>query len=174
MSPKIPPHLPKSPFIFARMKILMVCLGNICRSPLAEGILKHKAKAAGLNWIVESAGTGAYHTGEPPHRLSQKVAKLNGVDICQQRARLYVRSFMLDYDKIYVMDAQNYNDVKRISGNLWDASKVDLLLNELYPGENRGVQDPWYSEEPSYHEVYNLIDKACDNIIVKYGTKETV
>jgi protein-tyrosine phosphatase len=156
------------------MKILMVCLGNICRSPLAEGILKHKAKKGGLNWVVESAGTGGYHTGAPPHHLSQKVAKHNGVDICSQRARLYIKNFILEYDKIYVMDAQNYNDVKRISGNLWDPSKVDLLLNELHPGENRGVQDPYYGTEPGYHEVYNLIEKACDNIIKKYGTKETV
>jgi protein-tyrosine phosphatase len=156
------------------MKILMVCLGNICRSPLAEGILKHKAKKAGLNWLVESAGTGGYHTGEPPHHLSQKVAKHNGIDICNQRARLYVRNFMQDYDKIYVMDAQNYNDIKRISGSLWEPSKVDLLLNELYPGENRAVKDPWYGTEPGYHEVYDLISKACDNIIKKYGTKETV
>ncbi|WP_240743246.1 low molecular weight protein-tyrosine-phosphatase [Ilyomonas limi] len=156
------------------MKVLMVCLGNICRSPLAEGILKYKAKNAGLNWIVESAGTGGYHTGEPPHRLSQKVAKLNGVDICDQRARLYKRNFIQEYDKIYVMDSENYNEIKRISGNLWDPSKVDLLLNELYPGENRNVQDPWYGAEPGYHEVYHLIDKACDNIIQKYGTKETV
>src|SRR5690606_39446437 len=71
------------------MKILMVCLGNICRSPLAEGILKHKVNEAGLNWKVESAGTNSYHIGEPPHKLSQKVAKLNGVDICDQRARRF-------------------------------------------------------------------------------------
>jgi len=171
---KICIHLPKSPSIFAHMKILMVCLGNICRSPLAEGILKHKAKKAGLHWVVESAGTGGYHTGEPPHHLSQKVAKHYGIDICDQRARRYIRNFIQEYDKIYVMDAQNYNEVKRISGHLWDPSKVDLLLNELYPGENRSVQDPYFGTEPGYHEVYALIEKACDNIIKKYGTKEIV
>ena len=69
------------------MKILMVCLGNICRSPLAEGILKHKVKAAGLNWQIDSAGTNGYHIGEAPHRLSQKVAKLNGIDICDQKSK---------------------------------------------------------------------------------------
>lgn len=151
----------------------MVCLGNICRSPLAEGILKNKVKNAGLNWIVESAGTGAYHTGEPPHHLSQKVAKHNGIDICGQQARLYVRNFILEYDKIYVMDTDNYNEVKRISGSLWNPSKVDLLLNELYPGENRSVADPWYGTEFGFHKTYELIDKACNNIIQKYG-KETV
>ncbi len=162
------------PFIFAPMKFLMVCLGNICRSPLAEGILKHKAKAAGLNWIVESAGTGAYHTGEPPHHLSQKVAKINGINICAQQARLFTKDMMHHYDKIYVMDAENYNDVKRISGNKWDASKVDLLLNEVYPGQNRSVEDPWYGGEPDFHHAYELIAAACDNIIKKYGTQETV
>ena len=85
------------------MKILMVCLGNICRSPLAEGILRHKAKEAGLNWQVDSAGTNGYHVGEAPHHLSQKVAKLNGIDICEQRARRFVKEDFDRYDKIYAM-----------------------------------------------------------------------
>ncbi len=152
----------------------MVCLGNICRSPLAEGILKHKAKKAGLHWIIESAGTGGYHTGKPPHHLSQKVALLNGINIGEQKARLYIRNYIEEYDKIYVMDSENYSNVKRISGNLWNPAKVELLLNELYPGENRNVQDPWYGEEQHYHEVYALIDKACENIVKKYSTKEIV
>ena len=82
------------------MKILMVCLGNICRSPLAEGILKHKVKEAGLHWQIDSAGTNGYHVGEPPHKLSQKVAKLNGIDICQQRGRLFSKTDFDTYDKI--------------------------------------------------------------------------
>lgn len=155
--------------IFAFMKILMVCLGNICRSPLAEGILKHKAKEKGLHWIVESAGTGNYHMGEAPHRLSQHVAKLNGVDICSQKARLYKKEMMQEYDKIYVMDNQNYNDVKRISGNLWDASKVDLILNEVHPGEDRDVEDPWFDNtEPGFLKTYHEISEACDKIIKKF------
>jgi protein-tyrosine phosphatase len=150
------------------MKFLMVCFGNICRSPLAEGILKHKIKQAGLPWTVDSAGTDNYHIGEAPHPLSQKVAKLNGIDICEQKGRQFAKEDMLHYDKIYVMDAENYQHVKRMSGKLWDPKKVDLLLNELYPGENRSVPDPWYGKEDAFHTVYKMIEKACDNIVKKY------
>ena len=153
------------------MKILMVCLGNICRSPLAEGILQHKADAAGLNWKVDSAGTGNYHIGSQPHHLSQKVAKQNGVEISCQKARQFVKEDMLAFDKIYVMDADNYNNVKHMSHELWNAGKTDLLLNELYPGENRGVPDPWSENEEAYHSVFAMIDKACDAIIKKYSQK---
>jgi len=150
------------------MKILMVCLGNICRSPLAHGILEHKAKVAGLGWEIDSAGTGNWHVGEPPHHLSQKVAKLNGVDICGQSARQFTKTDMLEYDKIYVMDSSNYNDVKEMSAELWDESKVDLFLNELHPGKNMNVPDPWYGEEDGYHTVYAMINETCDKIIEKY------
>ncbi|HET9055708.1 MAG TPA: low molecular weight protein-tyrosine-phosphatase [Chitinophagaceae bacterium] len=149
------------------MKILMVCLGNICRSPLAEGILQQKAWINGLPWSVESAGTGAYHAGEPPHRLSQKVARLNGIDISKQRARQFVKEDFDRFDFIYVMDSSNYNDVKRMSGKYWNENKIDLLLNEIHPGQNRAVPDPWYGTEEGYHEVFKMIDEACDNIIQK-------
>jgi protein-tyrosine phosphatase len=151
----------------AAMKILMVCLGNICRSPLAEGILDHKAKQAGLNWVVDSAGTGNYHIGAPPHLLSQKVAKMNGVDISHQCCRQFIKEDMLLFDKIYAMDNDNYDDIKRISGELWDPSKTDLLLNELFPGENIDVPDPWYGTEKNFYDVYAMIDKACNAIIKK-------
>lgn len=150
------------------MKILMVCLGNICRSPLAEGILQDKAFKAGLNWSIESAGTNSYHTGEPPHPLSQKIAKLNGIDICQQRARRFVAEDFEVYDKIYALAADVLDDIKRISKKKFDATKVDLLMNELYPGKNRDVPDPYYGTEPGYHEVYKMIDEVCDAIINKY------
>ena len=143
----------------------MVCLGNICRSPLAEGILQHKANAAALNWQVDSAGTAGYHVGNPPHHLSQKVAKQNGIDISLQQCKQFVQVDMLNYDRIYVMDSSNYNDVKKISGNLWNEQKVDLLLNELYKGENRNVPDPWYGEEDGYHKVFDMIDRACEKIV---------
>lgn len=149
------------------MKILMVCLGNICRSPLAEGIMQHKANAAGLAWQVDSAGTGSWHIGNSPHKLSQKVAKLNGVDICSQKGRQFVASDMVDFDKIYFMDSDNYNDARRIAGPLWDAAKADLLLNELYPGQNRSVPDPYYGGEDGFHDVYALIAQACDKVIEK-------
>lgn len=150
------------------MKILMVCLGNICRSPLAEGVLQHKAKQAGLNWTVESAGTNGYHIGEAPHKLSQKVAKLNGIDICEQRARRFVKEDFDRYDKIYAMADDVMDDMRRIAKEKWNPTKVDLFLNELHPGKNASVPDPWYGTEPGYHEVYKLIDETCESIIGKY------
>jgi len=152
------------------MRILMVCLGNICRSPLAEGILQDKAFTAGLTWHIESAGTNSYHTGEPPHPLSQKVATLHGIDISQQRARRFTASDFETYDKIYALAADVMDDIQRIAGKKFDATKADLLLNELYPGENRDVPDPWYGPEPGYHEAFDLISLACDAIINNHLT----
>ena len=151
------------------MKILMVCLGNICRSPLAEGILEHKAKKAGLDWTVESAGTNGYHNGEPPHKLSQKVAMLNGIDICHQRSRQFVKEDMDRYDKIYAMADDVIEDIRTIAREKFDPDRVDLFLNELHPGKHLSVPDPWYGTEPGYHEVYKLIDETCEAIIRKYA-----
>ncbi len=146
----------------------MVCLGNICRSPLAEGILQDKAFGAGLTWSIESAGTNSYHTGEPPHHLSQKIARLNGIDISQQRARRFTANDFEVYDKIYALAEDVMDEMKRIAGKKFDAAKAELLMNEIYPGKNMDVPDPWYGPEPGYHEVFTLIDKACDAIIEKY------
>jgi len=150
------------------MKILMVCLGNICRSPLAEGILQKKADEAGLDWTVESAGTNGYHTGEAPHHLSQKVAKRNGVDISRQVSRKFVAEDFDRYDKIYAMADDVAGDIKRIAGRHYNEGKMDYFLNELEPGCNKNVPDPWYGEEDGYTEVYELIDRACDAIIKNY------
>lgn len=150
------------------MKILMVCLGNICRSPLAEGILQNKAFAAGLGWSVESAGTNQYHTGEAPHPLSQKVAKLHGINISQQRARSFTAADFDTYDKIYALAGDVLDDIKRISKNKFDAGKVDLLMNELYAGKDMDVPDPYYGPEAGYHKVYKMIEEACDKIIEQY------
>lgn len=155
--------------IFALMKILMVCLGNICRSPLAEGILQHKAQQAGLDWVVESAGTNSYHTGDAPHPLSQKVARLHGIDICDQRARRFVAEDFDRYDKIYALAEDVLDDIRRIARNKFDAAKAGLLMNELYPGRNMDVPDPWYGPEAGYHEVYKMIDRVADAIIKKYA-----
>src|SRR6476620_7601825 len=149
------------------MKILMVCLGNICRSPLAEGILQEKAKKAGLDWLIDSAGTNGFHTGESPHPLSQKVARLNGIDISKQVARRFTRADLEHYDKIYVMAADVWDDVKKLAAHS-DTKNVEFFLDSLFPGENRDVPDPWYGTEPGYHEVYSLIDKACDAIIARF------
>ena len=147
------------------MKILMVCLGNICRSPMAEGILQNKANKLNLQWQIDSAGTANYHIGEPPHHLSQKVCRLNKINISQHKGRQFAKEDMLFYDKIYVMDNNNYSDVKHICGNLFDENKVDLLLNELYSGENKNIPDPWYGNEDGYHKVFEMIGKACEEIV---------
>jgi protein-tyrosine phosphatase len=152
------------------MKILMVCLGNICRSPLAEGILQHKAWQAGLDWNVESAGTNSHHTGEPPHHLSQKVARLNGIDISDQRSRKFVAEDFEKYDKIYAMAEDVMEEMKKIGKNKFVKEKVELFLNELFPGKNIDVPDPWYGPEPGYHQAYKMIDEACDVIVKKYST----
>jgi len=151
------------------MKILMVCLGNICRSPLAEGILQHKIKEKGLNWIVESAGTNGFHVGEQPHHLSQKVAKQNGMDISHQQCRRFVKEDFSRYDIIYAMASDIIEEMKWIGGNQFDAYKVKLLLNEAFPGKNRNIPDPWYGAEPGYHKVFDLINEACDAVIKNYG-----
>jgi protein-tyrosine phosphatase len=156
--------LPTANYLCA-MKILMVCLGNICRSPLAEGILQHRANRAGLNWIVESAGTNGYHNREPPHSLSIKVALQNGIDISKQQSRKFKAMDFEQYDKIYAMAKDVVDDMKQIAGEKFDAAKVDLLLNELYPGHNREVPDPWSRPELEYHKAFELIDKACEKII---------
>ena len=151
------------------MKILMVCLGNICRSPLAEGILQDAAIKDGLNWTVHSAGTNGFHIGEAPHPLSIKVAKQNGIDISKQRARLFTGEDMAHYDRIYAMAGDVMDDIKRISKEKYDEQKVDLFLNELHPGQNMDVPDPWYGPEPGYHEVFAIISRGCEKIIEKYA-----
>ena len=151
-----------------KMKILMVCLGNICRSPLAEGILKEKISRSGLAWKIESAGTNGYHTGEPPHLLSQKVAEMNGIDISRQRSRKFIMNDLLEFDRIYAMANDVMNDIQSICGEDNDNKKVALFLNGLYPGQDMDVPDPWSGPESGYHEVYELIDRACDAIIENY------
>ena len=125
------------------MTILMVCLGNICRSPLAEGILLQKIKIAGLHWEVDSAGTNGFHVNEAPHYLSQRVAKKNRIDISKQICRRFEAADFERFDKIYAMAADVVDEMKQISGNKFNNEKVELLLNLIHPGENRDVPDPW-------------------------------
>jgi protein-tyrosine phosphatase len=150
------------------MKILMVCLGNICRSPLAEGIMRQRSIEAGLNWQIDSAGTAFYHAGEPPHNQSQHVAQQNGIDISSQRCRQFIPDDMLEFDRIYVMDGDNYLNVKRISGPLWDGNKVKWMLHELYPDQNTPVPDPYFGTQGDFEKVFDLLNKACLRIIDKY------
>lgn len=152
------------------MKILMVCLGNICRSPLAEGILQEKCRKRGLNWKVESAGTNGYHDGEPPHYLSQMVAKLNGVDISKQKSRRFVATDYEKFDLVIPLANDVLNDIRYIARKNYEEKKTQLLLNFLFPGSDLDVPDPWSKSEAAYHEVYDLIDKACDALIEQFSS----
>ena len=143
----------------------MVCLGNICRSPLAEGILKSKVFRFKVN--VDSAGTGAYHVGELPDRRSIAIAQANGIDITSQRARKFKVKDFDEFDYIYVMDNSNYRDVLALARNESDKAKVKLILNEVFPGENLDVPDPYYGGEYGFKNVYNMLDQACDIIAKK-------
>jgi protein-tyrosine phosphatase len=146
-------------------KILMVCLGNICRSPLAEGVLK--SKVFSFKTFVDSAGTGAYHVGEKPDKRSIAIAKTNGIDISSQKARKFtVEDFNL-FDIIYVMDNSNYSNVISLARNEEDKLKVKLILNEVFPNENLDVPDPYYGGDFGFKNVYKMLDEACDLIAKK-------
>lgn len=140
------------------MRILMVCLGNICRSPLAEGILKSKLNA---NFEVDSAGTAAYHVGNPPDKRSIAVAQQFGIDISQQRARQFKKDDFNSFDLIFVMDQNNYNDVVELAIPA-QRRKVHLLR------ENSEVPDPYYGDASAFEAVFHLIDTACETLVKKY------
>jgi low molecular weight protein-tyrosine phosphatase len=139
-------------------RILMVCLGNICRSPLAEGLLKSKLDSS--KFYVDSAGTGNWHVGEQPHKLSMAVAKNHDLDISYQQCRQFSESDFDDFDIIYAMDANNFSDLKDMARNDADKAKIKLLLNELFPGENVDVPDPYTGGLMQFEQVYNILDKA--------------
>lgn len=149
------------------MKIIMVCLGNICRSPLAEGILRHKIKEAGLDWEVESAGTGSWHIGEAPDPRSQKIAQMHRIDISNQRAQKFSPYHFAEYDLIYTMDSSNYQDVISLAIKAEEKQKVDLIMNIAYPGMNQNIPDPYY-DDALYEKVFQMLDIACEKIIQKY------
>lgn len=147
-------------FKIIEMKILMVCLGNICRSPLAHGILKQKAANSRLNWIVESAGTGDWHVGQAPDRRAIAIAKKYGVDISGQRARHFDPKFFNEYDLIFVMDRQNYADVCAQAINEGDLNKVKLFLGDDV------VPDPYFDDN-LFDPVFQMIDQRCTEVITE-------
>jgi len=147
------------------IKILMVCLGNICRSPLAEGILASKLPKE--KFIVDSAGTGSWHIGHQPDERSIAVAQKNKIDITGQRGRQFTKNDFDTFDYIYVMDHSNYQDVIKLADNQQQKNKVKLILNELFPNENVDVPDPYFGLTNGFELVYKMLDEACDVISKK-------
>ena len=146
-------------------RILMVCLGNICRSPLAEGILKSKINTSQI--IVDSAGTGNYHVGGLPDRRSIEIAKNHHIDITDQRCRQFTIQDFDSFDIIYVMDNSNRRNVLNLARDEKDVSKVKMILNELFLNENVDVPDPYTGGIEGFENVYQMLDKACTIIAEK-------
>ena len=146
------------------MRILMICLGNICRSPLAEGIARAKIELHDLPWTVDSVGTSGWHIGNPPDPRSIRAAHTNDIDISGLRARQIHNSDLHDFDALITMDAQNYQDVKRLDPAIV-SNKIYMMTNFLYPGENRPVPDPYYGDMASFYEVFDLLDASCEAMI---------
>jgi protein-tyrosine phosphatase len=149
-----------------KTRILMVCLGNICRSPLAEGILKSKVEPD--RFYVDSAGTSNYHVDECPDTRSIDIAQQNNLDIRSQRGRQFSVEDFDNFDKIYVMDMSNYYDVLSLARTEDDKEKVSLILNEIFPGENVEVPDPYHGGADGFKKVYKMLDEACEVIAQKH------
>lgn len=147
------------------VKILMVCLGNICRSPLAEGILASKLPKN--KFTVDSAGTGSWHIGHSPDARSIAIAKSREINIEDQTGRQFSKSDFDLYDYIYVMDNSNYNDVIELAENQEQKQKVQLILNEMFPNENVDVPDPFFGLPNGFEIVYNMLDDVCEIIAKK-------
>ncbi len=147
----------------------MVCLGNICRSPLAEGILQSKLPSE--LFLVDSAGTGGWHAGEQPDKRSIVTAKNRGLDISKQRARQFKKSDFDSFDYIYVMDRSNYQNVIALAPNELAKEKVSIILNESFPTQNLEVPDPYYGEPDGFESVFDLLDNVCNVIAEKLKSK---
>lgn len=150
------------------MKVLMVCLGNICRSPMAEGILKHKVKEQGLDWLVESCGTNGYHIGDSADSRAISVCTEMGINIKSHRARRFKKSDFESFDIIYALASDVYEDIQYVSNSPEQMKKVKLILDELHPGRGRSVNDPYYGGRNDFVDVYHQLIQVCDAIITNY------
>ncbi len=148
-------------------RILMVCLGNICRSPLADGILLRKIKAQKLDAIVDSAGTANYHIGKAPDSRMIKTAAKHGTSLEFLKARQFSASDFQNFDHILVMDQSNYNNVLALAKTEADQKKVNFFLDYLYPNQKSEVPDPYYGTLEDFEAVYQLVDNATDALIQK-------
>ena len=142
----------------------MVCLGNICRSPLAEGILKQKTKH--LNLTIDSAGTAGYHIGKSPDPRAVAIAKKNDINISKLKARQFSRIDFENFDTIYVMDINNFSHLISLSSNAQERNKIRLILNEIDPKNHDSVPDPYYDDN-GFKKVYNMLNEACEKIAIK-------
>ncbi|WP_431121617.1 low molecular weight protein-tyrosine-phosphatase [Flagellimonas flava] len=147
-----------------KTKVLMVCLGNICRSPLAEGVLRSKIDEGSI--FVDSAGTAGYHVGNAPDKRSIAVALKHGIDISHQKCRKFSTNDFQEFDVIYVMDLSNFSNVLRLANSREDEKKVKLLLDEVDLGFNE-VPDPYYGGPDGFENVYQMVDMACEAIAQK-------
>ena len=145
------------------MKILAVCLGNICRSPLAEGILRHLADLACLNWEIDSAGTSDWHLGEPPCKGSIDIAAKHGINIATYRARQVREDDLEHYDLILAMDTSNYNDLISLAQSDSTRKKIRMILEYAHPGQNRSVPDSYFTG--NYREVFDLLFESCSILL---------
>lgn len=145
-------------------KVLMVCLGNICRSPLAAGVLRKRLKDKDIEAIVDSAGFEPYHIGEGPDERTMKIARKYELEIDSHAMRLFRIEDFDNYDRIYVMDQRNLRDVIYMARNDNDKKKVDYLMNALEPGKNQIVPDPYYGDITDFEHAYELMNKACEKI----------
>ena len=143
----------------------MVCLGNICRSPLAEGILAHKTQH--LDITIESAGTAGYHIGKLPDSRSIEIANKYEIDISNQKARQFSRADFDEFDIIYAMDTNNFAHLTSLAENQNERNKIRMILNEINPESFDSVPDPYYGGDNGFHLVYNMLDKACNKIITQ-------
>lgn len=146
----------------------MVCLGNICRSPLAEGIMQRKIKEHGLDWQVDSAGTGAWHVGELPDRRSIATARQHGIDLSSQRARQLKPHDLDRFDIILAMDSQNYRDILRLATTDAQGEKVHLIMNFVTPGRNQAVPDPYWDDN-GFEKVFEMLEEACGRVVERYS-----
>ena len=146
-------------------KVLMVCLGNICRSPLAQGILEKKSKENNTKIYVDSAGTAGFHIGSSPDLRSINIAKKNNIDISDQKSRKFSTYDFKEFDKIFVMDTSNYRDLIRLCSNQKECNKIQLILKNTDPEKNLSVPDPYYGEEDGFEKIFRLLEKACSKII---------
>jgi len=146
------------------MNVLFVCMGNICRSPLAEALLRRKYAENNIVGDVSSAGFESFFINEPPDSRARDMAERHGL-ILSGRARIFLKSDFDRFDKIYVMDTQNYRDVLDLARNDNDKKKIDYLLNVVEPGKNRTMPNPFGTGLNDLESVYNLMDQATDKIV---------